>query len=44
MVVRVYIKIVYRNHVEQTEENQINPVGRLGSLPLHGLEPMIGHS
>ena len=44
MVVRVYIKVVYRNCAEETEENQINPIGRLGPLPLHGLEPMTGHS
>jgi len=44
MVVRVYIKVVYRNCAEETEENQINPVGGLGPLPLHGLEPITGHS
>jgi len=44
VVVRIYIKVVYRNCAKETEENQINPVGRLGPLPLHGFEPMIGHS
>jgi len=43
MVVRAYIKAVYRNCAQETEENQINPTGRLGPLPLHGLEPMTGH-
>lgn len=44
MVVRVYIKVVLRNCAEKTEENQINPIGRLGPLQLHVLEPMTGHS